>query len=87
MTQKAPQNLWLMDVRVRERNLKSGALTDKDVEKYLASLPDLESDTESFAMSQPALAGGSREVAATDDVGDDEEEDDDVPGDDGSAAG
>lgn len=75
MTQKAPQNPWLMDVRVRERNLKSGALTDKDVEKYLTALPDLESDTESFGIGQPALD-------AVDDVADDEDDEDDAPADD-----
>ena len=70
MTQKVPQNLWLMDVRVRERNLKSGALTEKDVEKYLTALPDMESDTESFGIGQPALD-------AVDDIVDDEEDDED----------
>lgn len=70
MTQKAPQNSWLMDVRIRERNLKSGALTEKDVEKYLAALPDLEGEAESFGLAQPALAGG-----AEDDDADDTDED------------
>lgn len=79
MTQKAPQNLWLMDVRVRERNLKSGSLTDKDVEKYLATLPDLEGDTESFATGQPALSA-SRDVVADDDDADDESDDDAADG-------
>lgn len=84
MTQKAPQNLWLMDVRVRERNLKSGALTDKDVEKYLTSLPDLEGDSESFATGQPALSA-SRDAVVTDDEGDDDESDDDDAPTDGAA--
>jgi hypothetical protein len=74
MTQKAPQNLWLMDVRVLERNLKSGAVTDKDVAKYLAALPDLESDSEAFGVPSPALSGGTPGV--TDDEEDDEDEDD-----------
>lgn len=74
MTQKAPQNLWLMDVRVRERNLKSGAVTDKDVEKYLAALPDLESDSEAFGVPSPALSGGTPGVS--DDEDEDEDEDD-----------
>jgi hypothetical protein len=80
MTQKAPQNLWLMDVRVRERNLKSGAVTDKDVDKYLAALPDLESDAEAFGVPSPALSGGTPGV--TDDGDDD---DDDGDGDDAGA--
>jgi len=56
MTQKTNQNPWTMDVRVRERNLKSGALTDKDLEKYLAGLPDLAEQAEPFGTPQPALA-------------------------------
>lgn len=56
MTQKTNENPWTMDVRVRERNLKSGALTDKDLEKFLAALPDLADQVEPFATSQPALA-------------------------------
>ncbi len=56
MTQKTNQNPWTMDVRVRERNLKSGALTDKDLEKHLASLPDLADQAEPFGTAQPALA-------------------------------
>jgi CO dehydrogenase/acetyl-CoA synthase beta subunit len=56
MTQKTNQNPWTMDVRVRERNLKSGALTDKDLEKYLSSLPDLAEQAEPFSTAQPALA-------------------------------
>lgn len=56
MTQKTTQNPWTMDVRVRERNLKSGALTEKDLEKFLSALPDLEDQSEAFATPQPALA-------------------------------
>jgi hypothetical protein len=44
-----------LDVRVRERNLKTGLITEKDVEKHLASLPDLESHVEGFSIPQPAL--------------------------------
>lgn len=54
MTQKNA-NPWMMDVRVRERNLKAGTLTDKDVEKYVSQLPDLADQAEPFALSQPAL--------------------------------
>jgi hypothetical protein len=55
MTQKTNLNPWQMDVRVRERNLKNGALTDKEVEKHLAALPDLADQTEPFGTPQPAL--------------------------------
>ena len=66
MTQKT--NPWTMDVRVRERNLKSGALTDKDVEKYLGTLPDLADQAEPFATSQPTLAEHAQSHAAPEPV-------------------
>ncbi|MDF2692806.1 MAG: hypothetical protein K0S65_1189 [Labilithrix sp.] len=80
MTQKTNQNPWTMDVRVRERNLKSGALTDKDLEKFLATLPDVADQAEAFGTSQPALAQQHAPVSAessfdADDVDDEEDED------------
>lgn len=71
MTQKTTQNPWTMDVRVRERNLKSGALTEKDLEKFLAALPDVADQAEPFALSQPALA----QPSGGDEAGDDSEDD------------
>lgn len=53
MTQKT--NPWTFDVRVRERNLKAGSLTEKDVDKYLSQLPDCADQAEPFATAQPAL--------------------------------
>jgi hypothetical protein len=81
MTQKTNQNPWTMDVRVRERNLKSGALTDKDVEKYLGGLPDVGDQADSFATaSQPALAQPVQAPVVMDDEEEDEEDDvDDEP--------
>jgi hypothetical protein len=79
MTQKT--NPWTFDVRVRDRNLKAGTVTDKDVEKYLGGLPDLADQSESFATSQPALLQPVVELSAdtgADDDDDDEDEDDDV---------
>jgi hypothetical protein len=73
MTQKTNPNPWLLDVRVRERNLNKGLLTDKEVEKHLAGLPDVADQAESFAASQPAL----REP----DVDEDDDVDDDADGD------
>jgi hypothetical protein len=55
MTTKTNTNPWLMDSRVRERNLKSGALTEKDLEKHLAALPDLEGQYDAVSTPQPAL--------------------------------
>lgn len=74
MTQKT--NPWTFDVRVRERNLKAGSLTDKDVEKYLGSLPDNADQSEAFATAQPAL----EQPEIVDDV-DDEDDDMDDEGD------
>ena len=58
-----------------QRNLRAGLLQEKDVEKALSGLPDLEAQTEPFSLAQPALDG-------------DDEDDDDLGGDDanGSAA-
>jgi hypothetical protein len=70
MTQKT--NPWTFDVRVRERNLKAGTVTDKDVEKYLGGLPDLADQSEPFGTSQPALA-----QPIVEDLADDEDEDED----------
>jgi len=50
-------NPWDLDIRVRERNLKSGRLTDKDVDKILTALPDLADQTSPFETPQPALQG------------------------------
>ena len=82
MTQKA--NPWTFDVRVRERNLKAGTITDKDVEKYVGGLPDLSDQSESFATSQPALLQPVHEPAVesadlgNDGSDDDEDEEDEV---------
>ena len=50
-------NAWDWDVRVRERNLKKGVLTEKDVEKQSGQLPDLADQAEDMALPQPALGG------------------------------
>lgn len=76
MTQKT--NPWTFDVRVRERNLKAGTVTEKDVEKYIAGLPDLADQSEPFGTSQPALAQPPAAVADLDDSADDEDDEDDV---------
>jgi hypothetical protein len=85
MTQKT--NPWTFDVRVRERNLKAGSLTDKDVEKYLSSLPDSADHAESFATAQPALE--QPEIVDEGNDMDDEDEDEGDVGapDDASANG
>jgi hypothetical protein len=76
MTQKT--NPWTFDVRVRERNLKAGTVTEKDVDKYIAGLPDLADQSEAFGTSQPALAQPpAAAVVEHDDSADDDEDDED----------
>ena len=41
-----PENERTYDVRVIERNIRKGVITRKDVERYLKSLPDRESNAE-----------------------------------------
>jgi hypothetical protein len=50
-------NSWDWDVRVRDRNLKSGTLCDKDVEKHKSQLVDLEAQVDTVTLAQPAIAG------------------------------
>jgi hypothetical protein len=50
-------NSWDWDIRVRERNLKNETLTDKDLEKHKAQLPDLADQADPVAIPQPALGG------------------------------
>lgn len=50
-------NPWDLDIRVRERNLKNGTLTDKDVEKMLGTLTDLADQADPTTLAQPALGG------------------------------
>ncbi len=63
-----PTQPHLLDVRLRDRLLASGALLSADLERHLAALPDLESHTTSLHLAQPALSGD----------GDDEDEEDDA---------
>ena len=84
MTQKT--NPWTFDVRVRERNIKAGTVTEKDVEKYLGGLPDLADQSESFGTSQPALLQPVVEHLHDEDDSEDDSEDDDDSEDEVSAA-
>lgn len=95
MTTQNKTNSWTFDVRVRERNLKSGALTDKDIDKYLTQLPDVSDQSEPFGTHQPALAQPEPAPTAVapvmdegvDDDMDDEEEEDEVEETGGAALG
>lgn len=83
MTTKTNTNPWLMDSRVRERNLKSGALTEKDLEKHLAALPDLEGQYDAVSTPQPALEQPRVAAPIVDDESDSDldDEDDESEGD------
>ena len=50
-------NSWDWDIRVRERMLKNGTLTDKDVEKHITQLVDQAEHAEPVSMAQPAIGG------------------------------
>jgi len=43
------------DLRVRERLLAAGIVTPADIERYLAELPELETQAEALGIEQPAL--------------------------------
>lgn len=60
-------NVWDWDLRVRERNLKAGMITEKELEKYLSAVPDAEAQAESFATPQPALDPPDEPEEASDD--------------------
>jgi hypothetical protein len=48
-------NSWDWDIRVRERNLKNGILTEKDVDQQRAKLTDLVDLTDPVTEAQPAV--------------------------------
>ncbi len=48
-------NPWELDLRVRERNLASGLIHEKDIEKHKAQLVDLAAETSKFDVQQPAI--------------------------------
>lgn len=75
MSTKTP-SAFDLDIRIRERQLKSGALSEKDVEKFLGGLPDLADAAEPVSLAQPALEG---EVDADEGDDDADDEGDDEP--------
>lgn len=50
-------NSWDWDIRVRERNLKNGTLTEKDIEHERGKLTDLAAETDPVTEAQPAIGG------------------------------
>jgi hypothetical protein len=70
MSNKSPSNTEL-DIRVRDRNLKSGLIAQKDVEKHISGLTDMEGQIDSFQTPQPALDAPE----LPDDIDDEDDED------------
>jgi hypothetical protein len=54
--------LWDLDVRVRDRNLKTGRLKKDEVQKYYEGLADVSARADTVELRQPALAGGDEKV-------------------------
>jgi hypothetical protein len=50
-------NSWDWDIRVRDRNIKNGTLSEKDLEKHRAQLPDATDQSDAVTLPQPALGG------------------------------
>lgn len=59
----AESNDRVFDVRILELELRDGTLTDKDIQKFIKSLPDLDSQAEEVQIPLPAQrsAGGAGE--------------------------
>jgi hypothetical protein len=74
-------NSWDWDIRVRERNLKNGILTDKDVDKHRSGLTDVAEGCEPVTVAQPAVGTGEApESSASDVTAEDEDEDEPAEG-------
>jgi hypothetical protein len=50
-------DIFKFDVRVRERMLERGRLTDAELRRHLEALPDREADSVPVDLAQPALGG------------------------------
>ncbi len=59
---------FLYDVRIAHRHLREGVITKKDYDKYLDSLPDMESN------SEPLIIEDEGEIAVVEAEQADEEE-------------
>ena len=57
-----PKNLVDYDVRVRDRNLKSGLLSKEQVDSYLASLPDVAGLAQPVEITQPGTPAAESEA-------------------------
>lgn len=50
--------LFKYDVRIRERMLRRGLLSEVDLRRHLDGLPDVENNSEPVPQHQPALGTG-----------------------------
>ncbi len=68
------------DVRVSDRFVKSGAVTEAELDKRVEALPDLADACEALDVAQPALGAtaGTTEVPVTGRVGAEAASDDDL---------
>jgi len=57
----AENNDRIFDVRILEMELRDGTLNDKEIQKFLKSLPDLDGQAEEVQIPLP----GQRSAAAT----------------------
>lgn len=75
MSADRSNNPWLFDLRLRDRNIRSGALDEKELNKHLSALKDLETETETFGLAQPAIGDGvDEDIEEDDDLDDDADE-------------
>jgi hypothetical protein len=52
------------DLRVRERLIAAGVVTQADIDRYLGEIPELEAHAENLGIPQPAVGGGGGSIAA-----------------------
>ena len=57
MSNQKTINSWDWDIRVRERLIKNGTLSEKDVEKHTKDLADGADNCDGVTLPQPALGG------------------------------
>lgn len=50
---------YLYDVRIVHRNMKEGVVSKNDYDKYLSSLPDVESNSEPLIIEDETRMAGS----------------------------
>ena len=58
-------NIFKLDVRVRERMLARGQVTEEEIKKHLDALPDTEQHGEAIQQAQPALGSSPGGEAPT----------------------